>query len=136
MLGFSNGFDTEYTGERFPVCTKNLLSALQNPDPVSEAISEELSRGHIAGPFTSPQCPNLHCSPLGCVPKSYRLINDLSSPPGKSVNEHIPKDLFSVVFAQLDDGAEVLRSFGLCALMGKNDIKHAFRICSVRLADF
>ena len=136
--GFTNGFNIGYTGERFPVCTKNLLSTLNNPGPVSEAISKELSRGHIAGPFTSPPFPNLHCSPLGCVPKkdgSYRLIIDLSSPPGRSVNEKIPKDSFSVVFAKFDDAVELLRSLGPGALMGKIDIKHAFRIFPVRLAD-
>ena len=108
LEGFTNGFDMGYTGECMPVCTNNLLFALHNPDPVYEAISKELSRGHIAGPFASPPFPNLHCSPLGCVPKkdgSYRLIIHLSSPPGTSVNENIPKGLFSVIFAKFDDAA-------------------------------
>ena len=105
---------------------------------MSEVISKELSRGHIAGPFTSPPFPNLHCSPLGCVPKkdgSYRLIIDLSSPPGRPVNEKIPKDSISVVFAKFDDAIELLRSLGPGTLMGKIDIKHAFRIFPVRLVN-
>ena len=105
---------------------------------MSEAISKELSRVHIAGPFASPPFPNLHCSPLVCVSKkeeSYRLIINLSSPPGRSVNENIPKDLFSVDIAKFDDAVELLRSLAPGALMGKIDIKHAFRICPVRLAD-
>ena len=109
--GFTNGFDIGYTGERFPVCTKNLLSALHKFGPVSEAISKELSRGHIAGPIASPPFPNLYCSPLGCVPKedrSYGLITGLSSPSGSSVNEHIPQDIFSVAFAKFDDAVELL----------------------------
>ena len=136
--GFTNGFGIGYTGECFPVCTKNLLSASHNTDPVSEAISKELSRGHVAGPFASPPFPNLHCSPLDCVPKkdeSYRLIIDLSSPPGRSVNENKPKDSFSVVFAKFDDAEELLCSLGPGALRDKTDIKHAFRICPVRLAN-
>ena len=105
---------------------------------MSQAISKELSRGHIAGAFASPSFPNLHCSPLGCVPKkngSYTLIIDFSFPPRRSVNEQIPKDLFSVVFAKFDDAVEFLHSLGPGALMGKIDIKHAFRIRPVRLAD-
>ena len=104
LEGFTNGCDIGYTGEHFPVCTKNLLSALHNPGPVSETISKELSQGHIAGPFTSPPFPNLHCSPLGCVPKKdgpYKLIIDLSSPPGRSVNENIPKDSFQCFLQNL-----------------------------------
>ena len=105
LEGFTSGFNICYTGERFfPASTKNLLSALNNRGPVSEAISKELSRGHIAGLFASPPFFNLHCFPLGCVPKRdglYRLIIDLPFPPGRSVNENIPKDSFSVVFANL-----------------------------------
>ena len=77
LEGSTNGFDIGYTGERFPVCTMNSLSASNKPGPVSEAISKEPSQDHIAGPFASPPFPNLHCSPLGCVPKKdrlYRLI--------------------------------------------------------------
>ena len=113
LEGFTNGFDIGYTGKCFPVCTKNLLSALHNPGSVSEAISKELSRGHIAGPFASPPFPDLHCSPLGCVSKkdgSYRLIIDLSSPPDRSVNEHVPKYLLLVVFAKFNDAGNFFAS--------------------------
>ena len=68
--------------------------------------SERAFSGHIVGPFKEPPFPNLHCSPLGAVPKkdgSYRLIIDLSSPPGKAVNDFISKDDFSVTFSSFDD---------------------------------
>ena len=135
--GFTSGFDIGCTCERILVCTTNLLSALHNPGPVSEAISKELCQDHIAGPFASRPFPDLHCPPLGCVPEKYglyRLILDLSSPPSRSVNEHILNDLFSVVFAKFDDAVEFLHSLSPGALTGKIDIKHAFS-CPVQLAD-
>ena len=51
------------------------------------------------------------------------------------MNENIPKDSFSVVFAKFYDAVELLHSLGPGTLMGKIDIKHAFRICPVWLAD-
>ena len=104
--GFRFGFDIGYTGPRFPWVSKNLASSISNSLAVSQATQKELSWGHIAGPFKEPPFPNLHCSPLGAVPKkdgSYRLIIDLSSPPGKAVNDFISKDDFSVTFSSFDD---------------------------------
>ena len=86
--GFRFGFDIGYTGPRFPWVSKNLVSSISNSLAISQAIQKELSRGHIAGHFKEPPFPNLHCSPLGAVPKkdgSYRLIIASSSPPGKPV---------------------------------------------------
>ena len=40
-----------------------------------------------------------------------------------------------MVFAKFDDAVELLRSLGPGTLMGKIDIKHAFKICPVWLAD-
>ena len=79
---------------------RNLLTARSNPSPVTEAIRKELSRGHTAGPFSQPPMSPFHCSPLGAVPKkdgTFRIILDLSSPRGSSINEGIPKDEFLCV---------------------------------------
>ena len=76
-----------------------------------------------------------HCSPLGAVPKkdgSYRLILDLSSPRGCSVNEGISREQYSVRYSSFDDAVDMVRQLGPSSYMAKLDIKHAFRLCPVR----
>ena len=56
VSGFRVGFDIGFRG-RFQVRNarpRNLRSALDNPEPVTEAIRKELERGHTSGPFPSP----------------------------------------------------------------------------------
>ena len=92
-----------------------MRSARDNAAQVTEAIIKELSRGHIAGPFPTPPLENLHCSPLWAVPKhdnTWRLILDLSSPHGQSVNEYISKDDFSVQFTKFDDAVDMVSRLG------------------------
>ena len=52
--GFMEGFDIGFSGCPTSTRPRNLLSALQNLEPVSEAIRKELSRGHIFGSFDHP----------------------------------------------------------------------------------
>ena len=127
-----------YNGPRSARITPNLKSALLHPHAVSEALAKEVSRGHTAGPFLEPPIPNLQCSPLGVVPKkdgTWRLIMDLSSPHGHSINDHIPKEDYTLRYATFDQALALVSFHGRNALMAKLDIKHAFRLCPVRLAD-
>ena len=136
--GFTNGFDIGYSGLIEPSCPHNLLSACNNPRAVHEAITKELSR-HTSGPFDVPPFHNIHCSPLGAVPKknnTYRLILDLSSPKNNSVNEGINHDEFSVKYSSFDYAVNLVRSLGPHCTMAKMDIRHAFRLCPVRQADW
>ena len=60
-----------------------------------------MARGWVAGPFPSPPLPNLQVSSFGVIPKKgqpgkWRLIVDLSSPHGSSVNDGIDPDEFSM----------------------------------------
>ena len=83
----------------------------------------------------TPPLPLLHCSPLGAVPKkdgTFRIILDLSSPRGSSVNEGISKDEFSVKYSSFDDAVVLVQSLGTASFMAKLDICHAFRLCPVR----
>ena len=81
----------------------------------------------------------MQISPLGTVPKkdgSLRLILDLSSPRGLSVNDGIDRDEFSTSYSSFDEAVDLVRSLGPGSYMAKIDIKHAFRLCPVRVADF
>ena len=133
--GFRIGFDIGFSG--CPTSTKphNLLSALQNPKPVSEAIRKELSRGHTSGSFEHPPFEPFHCSPLGAVPKkdgSYSIILDLSSPGGLVVNEGISRESYSVKCASFDDAVAMVQAMGSVTFMAKLNIRHAFRLCPVQ----
>lgn len=77
---------------------------------VSKYIEGELSQNQVAsvGPLERAQELGIHCSPFGVIPKKnrvnkWRLILDLSSPEGHSVNDGIQKDLASLTYVSIDD---------------------------------
>ena len=120
-------------------CPKNLASAEKAPLEVTNALIKELVRGHTAGPFKKPPFATTHCSPIGVVPKSdgaHRLILDLSSPQGISVNDGISHDDFSVQYSKFDHAAELVFNLGPASWMSKIDVQHAFRILPVRQQDW
>ena len=49
------------------------------------------------------------------------------------MNEGIPREEFSVRYSSFDEAVVLVRSFGKGAFMAKLDIKHAFRLCPVRV---
>lgn len=135
LSGFRHGFDIGYVGVASNTRPRNLLSADQNPMAVTEAIARELVRGHTSGPFLEPPFEQFHCSPLGAVPKkdgTHRIILDLSSPKGDSINDGISPTAYSVHYSSFDDAVSMVRSVGTSAFLAKLDIKHAFRLCPVR----
>ena len=139
LHGFVHGFDLGFRGDIISTRPPNLRSALNNRQSVTSAIYSEVQRGHTAGPFRTAPFTTSHCSPLGAVPKSdgsIRIILDLSSPRGTSVNNGIPVGTFSVTYARFDDAVEILRSLGAGCYLAKADIKHAFRNLPVREADW
>ena len=111
----------------------NHLSAILNPEPVAREIERELDLNRKVGPFLTPPFENFTGSPLGAIPKKHsapvkwRIIHDLSWPAGLSVNDGIPKDLFTCTYDSLDRAITLLRQFGTCALMSKLDLSDAFR---------
>ena len=72
--------------------------------------------------------PGIHISPLGVIPKKnkpgkWRLIVDLSSPAGFSVNDGISQEHSSMRYTCLDHLALLVNSVGRGALLVKADIK-------------
>ena len=66
---------------------------------------------------------------------SWQLIVDLSHPPGFSVNDSIPKDLCSLHYVTINDTINQIAKLGSGTLLAKADIKSAFRLLPVHLAD-
>eukprot|EP00111_Clytia_hemisphaerica_P017398 TCONS_00051449-protein len=132
--GLQNGFHIGFEGPHHTTLPKNLRSATEHSEAVTEAICKELSRRHTAGPFAKPPIQDLHCSPLGSREKkdgTRRLIMDLSQPDGESINEGIPKENFTVKYLNFDQATDLVYYKGKDCLMTKIDIKHAFRLLPV-----
>ena len=129
--GFPIGFDIS---SKLRPAKSNLISAREHPDVVSAYIQEELCRGHIGhvGSLETANQLNIQLSPLGAIPKKgkpgkWRLIMDLSSPKGGSVNEGISKEDCSFHYTSVDRAIEQIRELGVGTCMAKMDVQRAYR---------
>lgn len=133
--GLRYGTHVGYTGPEKSRVSRNLISANQHPEVVSSNLYKEINLGRVAGPFDSPPLPNLQCHPVGVVPKKHssewRTIYHLSYPEGDSINDHIPKDPYSLQYVRVDDAIRILKSLGPGSFMAKTDLKSAFRLIPV-----
>ena len=86
-----------------------------------------------------PSMPS-HINPFGVIPKKskpakWRLIVDLSSPHGPSVNDGVDKDLCSLSYVSIDHVVDGILRLGRGSLMAKVDIKQAYRTIPVHPDD-
>jgi hypothetical protein len=140
LNGFRFGFKIPYMGPQRSRVARNHASAVDNPQIVSKMISEELSKGRIAGPFINPPFTDFQTSPIGLVPKkepgSFRLIHDLSFPHQDSINSEIPSQYSSVQYESLDHAIQCILSQGNNCLISKADVESAFRIIPLHSSSF
>ena len=135
--GFRIGFDDRLT--KLKARQGNMKSAVDNPDPVVEYLGKELDLGRISE--VPPEVASrIHTSKFGVIPKSnqpgkWRLILDLSSPKGNSVNDGVPKELCSMHYATIDEAVEAVVDLGPGALLAKIDVKEAYRNIPVHPED-
>ena len=132
--GFCTGFKINYTGPRTPLESKNLKSVFQNPELVVKKLQSEIDLGRIAGPFENRPISNLRCSPIGLLPKKtggFRLITHLSHPPENSVNYYIDPEYSTVKYSTFDHAISIIQRLGKSAMIGKTDLKSAFRLLPV-----
>ena len=129
-----------YLGPEQTRVSRNLLSASQHPEVVSANLNKEMQLGRVAGPFPSPPLPDFQCHPIGVVPKKHssewRTIYHLSYPGGDSINDHIPKDPYSLQYVRVDDAVQILCSLGPGAFMAKTDLKSVFRLMPIHPDDW
>ena len=134
-----NGVSIGYKGSHTPYTARNLHSALQHPDVISSELQKEVEAGRVLGPFADRPLPNLRTSGLGAAAKKlgkWRMILHLSAPHGSSVNDGISKEDYSLHYASVDDAVKLLHSHGKGAIMAKVDLKAAFRMVPVCVADW
>ena len=84
--------------------------------------------------------PSLVVSRFGVIPKAgqsnkWRLIVDLSSPEGRSVNDGIRPEDCSLTYISVDNIAEYVKALGRGALLPKSDMKQAYRQVPVHPKD-
>lgn len=137
--GFEFGFKLHYKGPRVAMECNNLKSVRQNEQLARQKLKQEVEQGRMAGPFLFKPVSNLRCSPIGLVPKKtggYRLITHLSYPSGSSVNDGIDPAFASVKYSSFDNAVNMIKKLGKGALIGKMDIKSAFRLLPIYPGDF
>ena len=135
--GFKLGFSHT---QRLKSAKKNKSSADQHTSVIDEYLGNEVSRGRVAGPFDSPPLPNLQVSSFGVIPKrgqvgKWRLIVDLSSPMGSSVNDGINPEDCTLHYITVDQVICLVSQFGAGALMAKFDVESAYRNVPVHPSD-
>ena len=142
LSGLREGFRVGFEPVRVQLRARasNMRSASLHPEIIDAYLAAEVAGGRVAGPFALPPLPHFHSSPFGVIPKAHqpgkwRLILDLSSPAGHSVNDGIPKDPFSLHYVTVDTTIAALVSLGPGALMAKFDVKAAYRNVAIHPDD-
>ena len=140
LNGFRYGFQLGFNPDAVSLkSTKaNCPSAFEHPSIVDNYLTKEVSLGRVSGPLKATVLDGLQISRFGVIPKKdggWRLILDLSFPVGHSVNDGINKEEFTVTYSRVSDAIALIIKGGRRALMGKVDIKSAYRIIPVHPSD-
>ena len=143
IRGIRWGFRIGVTaGASYKAAARNLKSAYDRPDIISAYLQREVELGRLHAlpslPHLSP--PLLQISPFGAIPKKdkpdkWRLIVDLSSPKGYSVNDAIASEQCSVSYTSVDRAVDFVRHLGEGCLLAKLDLKEAYRAVPVHPSD-
>ena len=110
----------------------------RNPTVISQYLDREVQLGRMCKHDV--KSLNIHLSPLGAIPKKHkpgkwRLIVDLSSPAGASVNDGISVEWSSVAYVSIDHLSSLVLGAGTRALLVKADIKEAYRMLPIHPED-
>ena len=139
IRGFRFGLNIYYQGPECQRTCQNLPSARSNPDIFRQKFMKEVNINRFIGPFPIPPMPHLQCSPMGLVPKKgnkgkFRMITNLSFPPGDSVNTYIPKHYSTVHYKSFDEAVLLITKQGYFCYMGKTDVESAFHLIPMNKA--
>ena len=99
LQGLANGFHIGMDPGHCCISSHdNMRSAKINSQPVDDYLATEVAAGRIVGPFEPHDLPTAQVGRFGVIlkanqPGKWRLILDLSSPRGHSVNDGISPEL-------------------------------------------
>ena len=114
---------------------------IQNPETVTQYLLHETELGRMQKIEPDTATPGrIQISPIGMIPKrnkpnKWRLIVDLSSPKGASVNDGISPAWSSLDYATVDHLSAIILEQGRGTWMIKADIKEAYRMVPVHPQD-
>ena len=106
QFGFRIGFER-------PTPLKDASSNMFSAMPISEYLQKKLELGRMLGPFVDRSgFRSIHISTFGVIPKGHntgkwKLITDLSYPPGYSANDRIDPNICSLRYTTVEDVASV-----------------------------
>lgn len=83
---------------------------------VKKKLDKELGFNRISVPYTSKTFDNFFCFPLGLVKGECN-----------SVNKHIPRDKAVVLYESVENVIQLIKKFGIGALMAMLDIENSYR---------
>ena len=117
---------------------KNMRSARDQADVVTNYLQDERAQQRVIDPPFRGR--TAHLSPFGVIPNprqpgKWRLILDLSSPRGHSVNDGIDPHLCSLSYSRVDDAATRILALGRGTLLVKVDIQSAYRLIPIHPDD-
>ncbi len=141
LSGISQGFRVGFKAtSKLRSAKTNFPSVQHHSEVVKKYLDAELALGRMLGPFDPQQLPGVHISSFGVIPKQHqvgrwRLIVDLSSPEGASVNDGIPTQLYSLKNIKVDEIAKSILRIGMGTEVAKMDIKSAYHIVPVHPGD-
>ena len=118
----------------------NLPSVHSLPALVGQHIMDERAAGRLLGPLPAYLARVCQVSPIGLIPKphqpgKWRLIVDLSSPRGGSVNDAIDVNHCHMHYTSVLEAAAVIRQLGKGTLLAKIDLHQAYRMVPVHADD-
>ena len=132
LYGIRHGFKLGFSpSQKLKSAKNNKPSAIQHASVIDAYLANEVSLGRV---------PNLQISSFGVIPKKgqpgkWRLIVDLSSPWGASVNDGISADEFTLHYITVDQIICSVSRLGKGALMAKFDVESAYRNVPVHPSD-
>lgn len=134
--GFRIGFNHGHPLRR---AARNMQSVRARPEVINEYLAEECSQGRVLGPLPMESFRGVHVSRFGLVPKktpgAWRLIVDLSSPEGFSVNDGIEDHLCTLRYMSVENALDIARQLGRGCLLAKMDVKKAYRMIPIHPDD-
>ena len=136
--GFCIGFEALSVSLRS--LSSNMHLAFDQPSIIDAYLQNEVSCGRVAGPFSTPPFTDLHISRFGVVPKNnqpgkWRSILDLSSRDGHSVNDGIPKALFSIQYVTVEAFINDITARDRGTLLAKFNVASTYRNVAIHPVD-
>ena len=142
VRGLRNGFRIgAVRSQRIRSADRNLPSAAQHPGVITDYLSTEARLGRMIGPLHPSTLSGtaVQINRVGAIPKGHsgkwRIITDLSHPPGLSVNNAINPELCSMAYTTVERVARRAMQLGRGALMVKVDIEAGYRLVPVHPED-